>query len=138
MGRNVGSRNYLMDTEDTYKLFKLKNKEFTYTVDDSQLDCGLNGALYFVQMEADGGAGKYGNAGAKYGLGYCDAQCLLLCSDSCGHLLVLEAKAVPSFQKQILFATVRCCDPSSHIGHTLYQDKDPPWLCYIIFFKASF
>merc|ERR1711871_150447 len=73
--RNVGSRNYLMDTEDTYKLFKLKNKEFTYTVDDSQLDCGLNGALYFVQMDADGGASKYGNAGAKYGLGYCDAQC---------------------------------------------------------------
>merc|ERR1711976_1004191 len=73
--RNVGSRNYLMDTEDTYKLFKLKNKEFTYTVDDSNLDCGLNGALYFVQMDADGGAGKYGNAGAKYGLGYCDAQC---------------------------------------------------------------
>merc|ERR1712118_462690 len=73
--RNVGSRNYLMDTEDTYKLFKLKNKEFTYTVDDSNLDCGLNGALYFVQMEADGGAAKYGHAGARYGLGYCDAQC---------------------------------------------------------------
>merc|ERR1711907_700245 len=30
--RNVGSRNYLMDSESTYKLFKLKNKEFTYTV----------------------------------------------------------------------------------------------------------
>merc|ERR1711998_507726 len=57
------------------KLFKLKNKEFTYTVDDSNLDCGLNGALYFVAMDADGGASKYGNAGAKYGLGYCDAQC---------------------------------------------------------------
>jgi cellulose 1,4-beta-cellobiosidase len=64
-----------MDTEDTYKLFKLKNKEFTYTVDDSNLDCGLNGALYFVQMDADGGKAKYGNAGAKYGTGYCDAQC---------------------------------------------------------------
>jgi cellulose 1,4-beta-cellobiosidase len=56
-------------------LFKLKNKEFTYTVDDSKLDCGLNGALYFVQMDADGGKSKYGNAGAKYGTGYCDAQC---------------------------------------------------------------
>jgi len=73
--KNVGSRNYLMDTESTYKLFKLKNREFTYTVDDSNLDCGLNGALYFVAMDADGGASKYGNAGAKYGLGYCDAQC---------------------------------------------------------------
>merc|ERR1711970_938149 len=73
--KNIGSRVYLMDTEDTYKLFKLKNKEFTYTVDDSQLDCGLNGALYFVQMDADGGKSKYGNAGAQLGLGYCDAQC---------------------------------------------------------------
>merc|ERR1711904_408759 len=68
-------RTYLMKDDYAYHLFQLKNKEFTYTVDDSQLDCGLNGALYFVQMEADGGAGKYGNAGAKYGLGYCDAQC---------------------------------------------------------------
>merc|ERR1712232_92913 len=49
--------------------------EFTYTVDDSNLDCGLNGALYFVQMDADGGKSKYVNAGAELGLGYCDAQC---------------------------------------------------------------
>jgi len=74
-GDNVGSRTYLMDSENSYMLFKLKNKEFTYTVDDSKLDCGLNGALYFVQMDADGGKSKYGNAGAKYGTGYCDAQC---------------------------------------------------------------
>jgi cellulose 1,4-beta-cellobiosidase len=73
--KNVGSRTYLMDSDDSYMLFKLKNKEFTYTVDDSKLDCGLNGALYFVQMDADGGKAKYGNAGAKYGTGYCDAQC---------------------------------------------------------------
>merc|ERR1711985_200221 len=67
--RNVGSRTYLMDSDDSYMLFKLKNKEFTYTVDDSKLDCGLNGALYFVQMDADGGKGKYGNAGANDGTG---------------------------------------------------------------------
>mmetsp|Transcript_43942 Transcript_43942/g.93432 ORF Transcript_43942/g.93432 Transcript_43942/m.93432 type:complete len:472 (+) Transcript_43942:70-1485(+) len=75
--RNVGSRTYLMDTEETYQMFKLKNKEFTFDVDVSQLPCGLNGALYFVQMDADGGKSKYeGNkAGAKYGTGYCDAQC---------------------------------------------------------------
>jgi len=28
-----------------------------------------------VQMDADGGKAKYGNAGAKYDMGYCDAQC---------------------------------------------------------------
>jgi len=72
---NVGSRTFLMEDDYAYKLFQLKNKEFTYTVDDSNLDCGLNGALYFVQMDADGGKAKYGNAGAQLGLGYCDAQC---------------------------------------------------------------
>ncbi len=40
---------------DKYYMFKLKNKEFTFDVDVSQLPCGLNGALYFVEMEEDGG-----------------------------------------------------------------------------------
>jgi cellulose 1,4-beta-cellobiosidase len=73
--KNIGSRTYLMKDDYAYHLFQLKNKEFTYTVDDTTLDCGLNGALYFVQMDADGGKSKYGNAGAEMGLGYCDAQC---------------------------------------------------------------
>merc|ERR1712176_1391186 len=73
--KNIGSRTYLMKDDYAYQLFQLKNKEFTYTVDDSKLGCGLNGALYFVQMDADGGKSKYSNAGASHGLGYCDAQC---------------------------------------------------------------
>jgi len=46
-------------------------------VDVSNLPCGLNGALYFVSMDKDGGMGKYSTnkAGAKYGTGYCDSQC---------------------------------------------------------------
>lgn len=74
---NIGSRTYLMDTDTTYKMFKLKNQEFTFDVDVSNLPCGLNGALYFVAMDADGGLSKYptNKAGAKYGTGYCDAQC---------------------------------------------------------------
>ncbi|TRM62898.1 glycoside hydrolase family 7 protein [Schizophyllum amplum] len=74
---NIGSRVYLMDSEDSYAVFQLKNQEFTFDVDMSNLPCGLNGAVYFVEMEADGGMGAYsGNkAGAKYGTGYCDAQC---------------------------------------------------------------
>lgn len=77
-GSNVGSRVYLMDSTDSkYQLFKLKNQEFTFDVDVSQLPCGLNGALYFVNMDADGGMAKYptNKAGAKYGTGYCDSQC---------------------------------------------------------------
>jgi hypothetical protein len=53
------------------------NQEFTFDVDVSNLPCGFNGALYFVSMDADGGLKKYSTnkAGAKYGTGYCDAQC---------------------------------------------------------------
>lgn len=61
---------------DKYEMFKLLNQEFTFTVDVSQMPCGLNGALYFVNMLEDGGTGEFGNpAGAGYGVGYCDAQC---------------------------------------------------------------
>jgi len=73
--KNIGSRTYLMEDDDNYQMLKLKNKEFTVTVDDSQLGCGLNGALYFVQMQQDGGKSSFSAAGAKYGTGYCDAQC---------------------------------------------------------------
>ncbi|KAF9632620.1 putative glycoside hydrolase family 7 protein [Lasiodiplodia theobromae] len=77
--KNVGGRVYLLapDSEDTYELFKLKNQEFTFDVDVSALPCGLNGALYFSEMDSDGGMSKYENnkAGAKYGTGYCDTQC---------------------------------------------------------------
>jgi cellulose 1,4-beta-cellobiosidase len=74
---NIGSRTYLMKDDSTYMMFKLLNKEFTFDVDVSNLPCGLNGALYFVEMDADGGLSKFplNKAGAKYGTGYCDAQC---------------------------------------------------------------
>ncbi|KIM21094.1 carbohydrate-binding module family 1 protein [Serendipita vermifera MAFF 305830] len=77
-GTNVGSRVYLMASDNTkYEMFKLKNKEFTFDVDVSNLPCGVNGALYFSHMDADGGLSTQPNnkAGAKYGTGYCDAQC---------------------------------------------------------------
>lgn len=76
-GTNVGSRTFLMKDATTYKMFKLKNREFTFTVDDSTMPCGINGALYFSAMQEDGGLSEYpGNtAGAAYGTGYCDAQC---------------------------------------------------------------
>ncbi|KAL4761483.1 glycoside hydrolase family 7 protein [Aspergillus foveolatus] len=76
-GSNVGSRVYLMEDDETYQTFDLLNNEFTFDVDVSNLPCGLNGALYFTSMDADGGMSKYegNNAGAKYGTGYCDSQC---------------------------------------------------------------
>jgi cellulose 1,4-beta-cellobiosidase len=76
-GTSIGSRLYLMADDTKYQMFSLLNKEFTFDVDMANTPCGLNAALYFVSMDADGGMSKYpGNkAGAKYGTGYCDAQC---------------------------------------------------------------
>jgi cellulose 1,4-beta-cellobiosidase len=50
-GTNYGGRVYLLaNTSATsdYQLFKLINREFAFDVDVSQLECGLNGAVYFV------------------------------------------------------------------------------------------
>jgi len=77
-GSNFGSRIYMLDDSDSYKIFKLKNREFSLTVDMFYMPCGLNGAVYFVEMDRDGGVSRSGGsnrAGAKYGTGYCDAQC---------------------------------------------------------------
>ena len=49
-GSNTGSRSYLMASDSKYQMFHLKNKEFTFDVDVSNLPWGLNGALYFVEM----------------------------------------------------------------------------------------
>ncbi|KAJ9622732.1 hypothetical protein H2203_006383 [Taxawa tesnikishii (nom. ined.)] len=73
---NAGSRVYSMGSADSeYQLFKLTNQQFSFDVDVSNLPCGLNGASYFVEMDADGGMSEYpsNKAGAKYGTGYCDA-----------------------------------------------------------------
>ena len=52
------------------------NQEFAFDVDVSNLNCGLNGALYLVEMDADGGMSYPTNdCGAEFGTGYCDAQC---------------------------------------------------------------
>ncbi|KAK6349410.1 hypothetical protein TWF696_005695 [Orbilia brochopaga] len=74
---NVGSRIYLMDDDSSYTMFNVLGKEFTFDVDVSNMPCGINAALYFTEMDKDGGMAKYptNKAGAKYGTGYCDAQC---------------------------------------------------------------
>jgi cellulose 1,4-beta-cellobiosidase len=41
----------------------------------STLPCGMNAALYFIEMKQDGDKNSLNQAGAKYGTGYCDAQC---------------------------------------------------------------
>ncbi|KAF2201811.1 endoglucanase-like protein [Delitschia confertaspora ATCC 74209] len=65
----------LAEDEKNYELLKLVGKEFTFDVDASKLPCGMNGALYFSEMEKAGGRSKLNPGGAAYGTGYCDAQC---------------------------------------------------------------
>jgi cellulose 1,4-beta-cellobiosidase len=51
----VGSRLYIVDSADSkYEEYKFVGKEFTYTVDMSQIPCGVNAALYRVEMPAEG------------------------------------------------------------------------------------
>jgi len=72
---NVGSRSYMMENADEYKLFKMLNKEISFDVDVSNMPCGTNSAIYFSEMEKTGNAGATNKAGAAYGTGYCDGQC---------------------------------------------------------------
>jgi cellulose 1,4-beta-cellobiosidase len=76
-GTNIGSRMYLLKDTSTYQTFDLIGNEFTFDVDLSTVACGINSALYFVPMPADGGLSDQpaNEAGAEYGTGYCDAQC---------------------------------------------------------------
>lgn len=64
-----------MNDEDTYTTFHLLNREFTFDVHVSELPYGLNGVVYFVSMDVDGGLSRYttNEAGAKYGTAYCDS-----------------------------------------------------------------
>ncbi|EMC97745.1 glycoside hydrolase family 7 protein [Baudoinia panamericana UAMH 10762] len=72
----VSPRVYLLQSNgQKYKLLKLLNQEFTFTVNVSNLPCGMNGALYLSAMDATGGRSSLNPAGATYGTGYCDAQC---------------------------------------------------------------
>lgn len=75
-GSNVGSRVYILDeSKRKYQSFNLINRELVYDMDISQVPCGLNGALYLVEMPLDGGLNALNKAGAAYGTGYGDAQC---------------------------------------------------------------
>ena len=52
--------------DEEYQMFKLKNREFTFDEDVDNLPCGLNGALYFVEMDFDGGITNYPTDTVRY------------------------------------------------------------------------
>lgn len=74
--KGVSPRVYLLaEDQEKYEQIKLLNQEISFQVDASNIGCGMNGALYLSEMDLSGGRGKLNPAGAKYGTGYCDAQC---------------------------------------------------------------
>ncbi|KAJ6516788.1 cellulase [Mycena vitilis] len=70
-----GARVYLLDPSGNYTNFQVLNQEFTFDINIANVPCGYNAALYFSEMELDGGLSKNNKAGATYGTGYCDSQC---------------------------------------------------------------
>lgn len=77
-GQVNSPRLYLLnEAEDEYEMLKLTGQELSFDVDMSKLPCGMNAALYTVEMDATGGKNlsTIPTAGAAYGNGYCDAQC---------------------------------------------------------------
>ncbi|KAI2465664.1 glycoside hydrolase family 7 protein [Annulohypoxylon bovei var. microspora] len=81
-GGNATARSprvYLLDEDgEDYEVLLLKNAEISFDVDVSKLVCGMNGALYVTEMNATGARSALNPAGARYGTGYCDAQCPML------------------------------------------------------------
>lgn len=74
--RVVSPRVYLLDdTKENYEMIYLTGQEFTFDVDMAKLPCGMNAALYLSEMEKDGSKSALNTGGAKWGTGYCDAQC---------------------------------------------------------------
>ncbi len=68
-GTNVGDRLYVVNAaKNGYQPFYLLGSEIRFTVDVSQLPCGVNGAVYLV-------ATPPANSQAAFGVGYGDAQC---------------------------------------------------------------
>jgi cellulase len=77
-GSLASPRVYLLsEGEDTYEMLKLTGQELSFDVDVSKLPCGMNGALYLSEMAEDGGKSELNKGGARYGTGYCDAQCFV-------------------------------------------------------------
>ncbi|KAJ0338257.1 hypothetical protein COL922a_005804 [Colletotrichum nupharicola] len=69
--KSQNSRVFLMEEGgDKYQTFSLLGNELAFDVDLGTVPCGLNGALTFLAMEADGGLARYeGNeAGARLGV----------------------------------------------------------------------
>lgn len=106
-GENVGSRVYLLDaTQKSYVKFKLIDAELSYDV-EIDIPCGMNAALYTVEMPADGVTPGH-TAGATYGGGYCDSN--FVGGIGCAEFDISESNA------RATVYTAHGCSPTTGFG----------------------
>lgn len=90
-GNNVGSRVFVKEaSRDAYFIFNMTNAHLEFDVNLSEIQCGMNAAVYLVEMPANG-VTILDNYGANFGGGYCDAN--FLESFGCGEIDISEANA---------------------------------------------
>ncbi|KAK1775847.1 concanavalin A-like lectin/glucanase domain-containing protein [Copromyces sp. CBS 386.78] len=121
--RGVSPRVYLLAEDgEKYEPIQLLNQEISFQVDASNIGCGMNGALYLSEMDFSGGKSNLNPAGAKYGTGYCDAQCPQ--SDFINGVVNLNSSGACCSEMDIWEANSRATTMTSHpCNHT------GPFLC---------
>ena len=91
----------------SYRMFNMLNREIAVDVDLSKLGCGMNFALYLIEMDEDGGKSKSGLSGARYGTGYCDAQ---PSDNSCSEFDIIEANSLAMVMTTHACEAIGKCD----------------------------
>ncbi|PYI10672.1 glycoside hydrolase [Aspergillus sclerotiicarbonarius CBS 121057] len=71
-------RVYLLGPDGDYMPLQLLGREISFDVDVSALPCGENGNLYLSEIPMTGGRSELNPGGARFGSGYCSAQCEML------------------------------------------------------------
>lgn len=118
-GTNVGSRLYLLDGSKYYG-FNLVGRELAFDV-SLDLPCGINAAVYLVEMPSDGGLD------ARFGTGYFDAQCptdLRVLPSG----ILNSGKGVCGTEMDLFEGNKYAMQFAPHVckGPPLVQDKQPP------------
>ena len=106
-------------------MFYMLNKEFAFDVDVSEVGCGVNSCLFFSAMPKDGGAEKYGYAGARYGTGGCDGQLPAPFKPTCAEFDLWEANSLATvFTTHSCISDDNCYDESCGLNQYSVGNKN--------------
>lgn len=106
-----------------YEKFNLNDKTIEYVVDISNVKCGFNFAVYFVEMDLN----------ATPGFGYCDAQ---MDGNGCVEMDLTESNVVSNH-----LTSHPCkngfCDKSGNVAKVLFNNVDFKRIKYSTFFNRK-